>query len=157
MRLLRATLGLVGALSFGAVRVAVAQPAAPHGPPQMLHPAAGKQDCLSCHGRGANEHITSVPAGHSYGNGACGMCHKPIAAVPKAVGHALDDAHADCRKCHVQAADGVAPAPGAAPAPPASHATFHVSTCRLCHATAPTGVTAPQPGTTGGTDGAGAH
>lgn len=136
MRLLRATLGLAAALSLGGVRVAVGQQAAPHRPPQMLHPAAGKQDCLSCHGRGANEHITSVPAGHSYGNAACGMCHKPIAATPPAAKHALDDAHADCRKCHQQAVEGAAPAPQgapAAPAPPASHANFHVSTCRLCH------------------------
>ncbi|MGA2384296.1 MAG: hypothetical protein ABSG61_12775 [Gemmatimonadales bacterium] len=146
MRLLRAALGLAAALSLGAVRPAAAQPAAPRRPPQMLHPAVGKQDCLSCHGRGATEHITSVPAGHSYGNGACGMCHKPIAATPKSVPHPLDDAHADCRKCHVQAAEGATPAPGAAPSPPLSHATFHVSTCRLCHEAAPAGPT-------GGADG----
>jgi len=141
MRLLRAALGLAAALSLGALRPAFSQPAAPQRPPQMLHPAAGKQDCLSCHGRGAAEHITSVPAGHSYGNGACGMCHKPIAATPKGVPHALDDAHADCRKCHAQAADGAAAAPGSAPAPPPSHATFHVSTCRLCHEAASAGGT----------------
>ena len=148
MRLLRAGFGLAAALSLGAVRPAASQQAPPHRPPAMLHPAAGKQDCLSCHGRGANEHITSVPAGHSYGNGACAMCHKPIAATPKGVPHPLDDAHADCRHCHVQAAEGATPAPApqgapAAPAPPPSHATFHVSTCRLCHeagtASAPTG------------------
>ena len=133
MRLVRAALALVAILGLAGVRTATAQQAAPRRPPQMLHPAAGKQDCLSCHGRGANEHITSVPAGHSYGNGACGMCHKPIAAAPKAIAHAVDDAHADCRKCHAQAAEGAAPASGAAPAPPASHAAFHVSTCRLCH------------------------
>jgi hypothetical protein len=133
MRLPRAALGLVAALSIVCFRTAAAQQAAPRRPPQMLHPAAGKQDCLSCHGRGANAHITSVPAGHSYGNAACGMCHKPIAATPKAVAHALDDAHANCRQCHVQAAEGAAPAPGAAPSPPASHASFDVSTCRLCH------------------------
>ena len=115
MRLLRAVLGLAAALSLGAVRPAASQQAPPHGPPPMLHPAAGKQDCLSCHGRGANEHITSVPAGHSYGNGACAMCHKPIAATPKSVPHPLDDAHADCRKCHVQAAEGATPGAGGRP------------------------------------------
>jgi hypothetical protein len=145
MSLVRATLTLVALASLGVVRSAPAQQAAPRRPPQMLHPAAGKTDCLSCHGRGANEHITSVPAGHSYGNGACGMCHKPIAAVPKGVAHALDDAHADCRKCHAQAAEGAAPAaPGTAPASPATHTAFHVSTCRLCHQAA-----AAQPATPG--------
>jgi hypothetical protein len=144
MRLLRATLGLVAALSVGGAGAAAGQQAAPHGPPQMLHPATGKQDCLSCHGRGANEHITSVPAGHSYGNAACGMCHKPSAVVPPASKHAFDDAHADCRSCHAQAAAGTAGAaapagPPAAPAPPASHAGFHVSTCRLCHEAGPAG------------------
>jgi hypothetical protein len=128
---------------------ASAQQAAPRRPPQMLHPAAGKQDCLGCHGRGANEHITSVPAAHSYGNGACGMCHKPIAAVPKAIPHEVGDTHADCRKCHAQAAEGAAPTPaaaGTAPSPPASHATFHVSTCLLCHQSA---AKPPAPGSGG--------
>ena len=152
MRLPGAALGLLAALSFVAAGRAAAQQA-PHRPPQMLHPAAGKQDCLSCHGRGANEHITSVPAAHSYGNGACGMCHKPITATPPAAKHALDEAHADCRKCHAQAAEGAAPAPQsgaahAAPASPESHANFHVSTCRLCHEAA------PQPAPGGGANGA---
>lgn len=156
MRLLRATLGLAAALSLGGVRVAVCQQAAPPRPPQMLHPAAGKQDCLSCHGRGANEHITSVPAGHSYGNAACGMCHKPIAATPPAAKHALDDAHADCRKCHQPAVEGAAPTPApqgapTAPSPPPSHAKFDASTCRLCHAPA------SPAGPAGGADGARAH
>ncbi len=140
MRLLRAALGLAAALSLGGFRVAVGQQAAPHGPPPMLHPVAGKQDCLSCHGTGANAHIVSVPASHHFANGACGMCHKPIAATPPAAKHALDDTHANCRACHVPAVEGATPAPGAAPAPPASHATFDVSTCRLCHeAAAPAG------------------
>ncbi len=147
MRLLRAALVVSAALALGGVRAAAAQQAAPRRPPQMLHPAAGKQDCLSCHGRGANEHITSVPEAHKYANGACAMCHKPIAATPTVPKHALDDEHGDCRKCHQQAAEGATPAPGAAPAPPASHASFHVSTCKLCHAPA-----AGPPGGAGGGD-----
>jgi cytochrome c554/c'-like protein len=120
--------------------------AVPHAPPKMLHPVAGKQDCLSCHGAGANAHVTSVPASHHFANAACGMCHKPIAETPPAIRHAVDEAHTECRKCHVQAAEGAAPAgaapataappppaPGAAPAPPASHASFDGATCRLCH------------------------
>jgi hypothetical protein len=112
-------------------------------PPRMLHPAAGKQDCLSCHGHGANEHITSMPAAHSYGNGACAMCHRPIAATPKDIPHEVGEARADCRRCHAQAVERVTPAPGAGQAPPASHAAFHVSTCVLCHQRA---APAPAPG-----------
>ncbi len=134
MHMVRAALALATVASLVGARTASAQQAAPPRPPQMLHPAAGKADCLSCHGKGANEHITSVPDSHRYGNGACGMCHKPIAATPPAAKHALDEAHADCRHCHALAAEGAAPAaPGTAPASPASHAKFHASTCRLCH------------------------
>jgi hypothetical protein len=145
MSLVRAAVTLAALASLAGVGVAPAQQAAPKRPPQMLHPVAGKADCLSCHGKGANEHITSVPAAHTFANGACGMCHKPIAAAPKTILHAVDDAHADCRTCHPQAAEGApAPAPTpqgapAAPAPPASHANFHGSTCRLCHQPAAAG------------------
>jgi hypothetical protein len=135
MRLVRAALAFAALTGMVGVSTAPAQQAA-RTPPRMLHPATGKQDCLSCHGRGANEHITSVPAAHSYGNGACAMCHRPIAAAPKDIPHEVGEARADCRKCHAQAAEGAAPAPGAATAPPASHAAFHVSTCGLCHQSA---------------------
>jgi hypothetical protein len=132
MRSLRAVLALGVCCGWLGVSGLRAQQA-PRTPPRMLHPAAGKQDCLSCHGRGANEHITSVPASHSYGNGACAMCHKPIAEVPKDIPHEVGEARADCRRCHVQGA-----AAGAAPAvsPPSSHEHFDVSTCRLCHQSA---------------------
>lgn len=152
MNLVRIAVALAAVAGVCGVAPASAQQATPRRPPQMLHPAAGKQDCLGCHGRGANEHITSVPAGHSYGNGACGMCHKPIAAVPKTTPHEVSDTHADCRKCHVQAAEGAAAAPpasGTAPSPPATHATFHVSTCLLCHQSA----AAPAGGSPPGADG----
>lgn len=142
MSLVRAALTFAVLAGVAGVSSARAQQPA-RTPPRMLHPAAGKQDCLSCHGRGANEHITSVPAGHSYGNGACAMCHHPIAASPKDIPHEVGEARADCRKCHAQAAEGAAPAPGAAASPPASHAAFHVSTCRLCHQSA--AATQPKP------------
>lgn len=123
-----ALLGVVAGSSL-----ALAQ-AAPRTPPKMLHPAAGRQECLSCHGAGANAHVISVPASHRFANAACGMCHKPIAETPPAIKHAVDEAHAQCRTCHVQAGAAVAaPAPGAAPAPPASHAAFDGATCRMCH------------------------
>ena len=127
--------------------MALAQ-AAPHTPPRMLHPAAGRQDCLGCHGAGANAHVISVPATHRFANAACGMCHKPAAVMPPAIKHAADEAHAQCRTCHVQADTtqaAAAPAPGAAPSPPASHAAFDAATCRMCHEPA-----APAGGQTGG-------
>ncbi len=128
-----ALLGVVAGASSAAAQ------AAPRTPPRMLHPAAGKQDCLGCHGAGANAHVTSVPVSHHFANGACGMCHKPSAETPPAIRHALDDAHAQCRTCHVQAAEGATPAPGAAPSPPSSHAAFDGATCRLCHEPAAAG------------------
>ncbi len=128
MRPIRVALALGSLLWSGALSAAAQQ--APRTAPVMLHPAAGKQDCLSCHGRGANEHITSVPANHSYGNGACAMCHKPGAQAPRDVPHEVGEARADCRSCHVQ---GAAAGAATAASPPASHATFHVSTCLLCH------------------------
>jgi hypothetical protein len=138
MSMARFAFALAVVASFVGVRSALAQ--GPARPPQMLHPLAGKQDCLSCHGPGANAHIVSTPATHHFANGACGMCHKPSAVAPPAMKHAADDAHAECRKCHVQAAEGAAaPAPGAAPAPPASHARIDASVCRLCHEPAASG------------------
>jgi hypothetical protein len=132
MRPMHAALATVVLAAVAGVTTVMAQ-AAPKAPPRMLHPAAGKQECLSCHGVGANAHVVSVPAAHHFANAACGMCHKPIAEVPPNIKHALDPAHAECRHCHVQAAEGATPAPGAAPAPPASHATFDGATCRMCH------------------------
>jgi hypothetical protein len=128
----RAALAAAALVAFAGASSLSAQ-AAPRTPPRMLHPAAGKQDCLSCHAQGANAHITSVPASHHFANGACGMCHKPSAEAPPPIKHAVDAAHEQCRTCHVQAAEGAAPAAGAAPAPPASHEKFDASTCRLCH------------------------
>jgi len=95
--------------------------------PRMPHPAAGKEQCLTCHGAGANEHITAVPANHHYAATACAMCHRPADTMPPASSHAMDDAHVECATCHVAggaSADHV---------PPASHAGYHASICRNCH------------------------
>lgn len=111
--------------------VAAAQQAPRPQPPRMPHPAAGKEQCLTCHGAGANEHITSQPAAHSYAVTACAMCHRPAATMPPASAHAMDDAHTACATCHVAggaAADHV---------PPASHAGYHASICRQCHEARP--------------------
>ena len=145
MRMVRAVIALGVVTVLGGARLGFAQA---HTPPQMLHPVAGKTDCLSCHGPGANAHVITTPATHHFANGACGMCHKPGTATPPAIKHAADDAHANCRSCHVQPAAGgttsVAAPSGtpAAPAWPASHQPFDAATCRLCHepaAPAPSG------------------
>jgi len=96
-------------------------------PPRIPHAAAGKEQCLTCHGPGANEHITSQPAAHRYAATTCAMCHRPAETMPPAPTHAMDDAHAACASCHV--ADGAA----AEHVPPTSHASYHASICRDCH------------------------
>lgn len=99
----------------------------PAGPPRMPHAAAGKDQCLTCHAAGANEHITSAPATHRYPATMCARCHRPAETMPPTARHAMDDAHATCATCHV--AGGTA----AEHLPPASHAAYHPSICRACH------------------------
>lgn len=128
MNRLRIMLGLTAlALTVGAGVAHGQQATQRPAPPRMLHPAAGKADCLSCHGPGANQHIKSTPAAHRYQNAACAMCHRPVETAPPASRHVFDDAHAACRTCHV------ADSPSGAKAPPAWHETFDVSICQMCH------------------------
>ena len=130
MDLKRSALALA-LVTFGVVDLARAQQASPaRRAPQMLHPAAGKEACLDCHRPGANEHIKSTPANHSFANLACPMCHRAGPAQPPNIPHETGEAFADCRMCH--AADG----PPGIPVPPESHAGFHVSICRTCHTAA---------------------
>jgi hypothetical protein len=117
------TLALVGAGAAAAQQAAPARTP----PPRMLHAAAGKTECLTCHGPGANEHIKSAPAAHKFGNQACPMCHRPSEHVPPTAAHAFTEATASCRTCHV------ANSPAGAKAPPASHENFHISICPICH------------------------
>lgn len=128
MALIRTALALAAlALTAGAGAAGAQQPAQSRTPPRMPHLAAGKEECLTCHGPGANEHIRSAPPNHEYGSGACPMCHRPSEAAPPGIPHALGDAFANCLVCHV------ANSPLGAPAPPTSHDNFHSSICLLCH------------------------
>lgn len=128
MKLTRTALALAAiALAFGARAATAQQAGQARTPPRMLHPSAGKEQCLTCHGPGANEHIKSTPAGHQFGNQACPMCHRPAETSPPNAVHAFGDAFADCRMCHV------ANSPAGAKAPPASHESFHLSICPICH------------------------
>jgi hypothetical protein len=121
---------LVFALASG---VASAQQPAQQGPPRMPHPAAGKEQCLTCHARteNANPNIKPVPASHNFPVTACAMCHRPVEHAPPNIPHATTEAFAQCRTCHV------ANSPMGAPAPPASHASWNVAICALCHTAAP--------------------
>jgi hypothetical protein len=106
------------------------QPAAApaqQGPPRMPHPAAGKEQCTTCHASAANANIRSMPTTHNFPVTACAMCHRPVDKAPPAVPHALSEAFAQCKTCHV------ANSPMGAPAPPASHANWNVAICQLCH------------------------
>lgn len=96
-------------------------------PPQPLHQLAGKQECLSCHGRGANERITSIPADHRFQNAMCPACHVPVETAPPRIPHPVGPRFPSCDMCHMP--NSLANAP----APPASHRGFHASICRLCH------------------------
>ncbi len=110
--------------------VANAQQAAQQGPPRMPHPAAGKEQCLTCHARTtppANANINVVPANHNFPVTACAMCHRPVENAPPAIPHATTEAFAQCKTCHV------ANSPMGAPAPPASHANYNIAICGMCH------------------------
>ncbi len=122
--------GFIALLFAVASGVASAQqPAAPAGPPRMPHPAAGKEQCLTCHARTtpANPNIKQVPATHNFPVTACAMCHRPVDTAPPAIPHAVSEAFAQCRTCHV------ANSPMGAPAVPASHANWNLAICQLCH------------------------
>lgn len=116
------------ALSLALVSgVASAQQAA--APPRMAHPAAGKEQCLTCHARteNANPNIKVVPASHNFPVTACAMCHQAPEHAPPQIPHATTEAFAQCRTCHV------ANSPMGAPAPPANHANWNIAICGMCH------------------------
>jgi hypothetical protein len=102
-------------------------------PPQMPHPAAGKEQCLTCHARteNANPNIKPVPASHNFPVTACAMCHHAVQNAPPNIPHATTEAFQQCRTCHV------ANSPMGAPAPPASHTNWNVAICGMCHTPRP--------------------
>ena len=121
------TAAVLAALTLALAGAAAAQAASQKPAPRTPHPVAGRAECLSCHGPGAKEHVTSVPAAHRYGNAACAACHRPAATMPPHSTHAMDAAHTRCAVCHV------ANSRVNAKAPPASHAAYDGSTCVMCH------------------------
>lgn len=132
MRLIR-TVAALTALTLTGAGAAMAQAASRPPASRTPHAVAGKADCLSCHGPGANEHITSVPAAHRFANPTCATCHRPADTMPPNLRHAMDAAHARCAVCHVAGSPT-----GAKPAPD-SHASYHGSLCQMCHLRAPPG------------------
>ncbi len=121
------TAAVLAALTLAGAGAATAQGGAAKPAPRTPHALAGKADCLSCHGQGANTHVTSVPAAHKYANGACAACHRVAATLPPSSTHAMDAAHTRCAVCHV-ANNRVN-----AKTPPQSHAAYDASTCSVCH------------------------
>lgn len=93
------------------------------------HRTLNKENCLSCHGIGANEHVSDVPAtDHDFTNATCLRCHRLAATMPSRSQHPFDAAHARCAACHF-AGNTV----GAQPTPATTHARYHTSTCVMCH------------------------
>jgi len=122
-----AALTLVGA--GGLMAQQTPRPRAPRTP----HATAGKEECLTCHGPAAREHVTSIPEGHNYENRRCLGCHRLTATLPPSSQHESDARHARCAACHREGG------PAGAKPTPASHASYDASLCSLCHASAPAG------------------
>lgn len=91
------------------------------------HPIAEKafQECTACHGAGQ---MKPFPANHaSFTNDGCTICHQPAGAggLAAAIPHTIEkDMYRDCTTCH-----GV----GQIRPFPASHVSFAVDGCTLCH------------------------
>lgn len=126
------TAAVLAALMLAGAGAATAQATAKRAA-RTPHALAGRTECLSCHGQGANQHVKSVPATHRYANAACATCHRVAGTLPPGSNHAMDAAHTRCAVCHV-ANNRVN-----AKAPPASHAAYDTSTCKMCHETAAKG------------------
>jgi len=127
MKLIR-TMALLTAVTLTGAGAAMAQAAASRPtPPRTPHPTAGKADCLSCHAPSASAEVRKTPAMHHYASPACLGCHRLAAVMPTGSKHAMDAAHARCAVCHV------AGSPTHAAPPPVSHASYHASTCQVCH------------------------
>ena len=126
MKLIRTGFATLALVLMGSQ--AYAQQAAP---PRMLHAAAGKEACLTCHAANANANIKSQPAAHAFPVTACAMCHQPYPKASPAIPHGVTEAFAQCRTCHV------ANSPMGAPAPPAVHANGNVAICQMCHTARP--------------------
>lgn len=123
------TLAVLFALVACGTAVAMAQ-AAPARPQvsRTPHRTLGKTDCLSCHGIGANEHVSDVPATeHNFTNATCMRCHRAAATMPSRSQHEFDNQHARCQACHV-AGNTVNAQPT-----PANHTRYDRSTCIMCH------------------------
>lgn len=122
------TIAILTAFTLAGAGAALAQAAATRpAPSRTPHPVAGRAECLTCHGPGSTEHVTSVPATHRFANAVCATCHRPADTMPPGSAHALDGAHARCSVCHV------AGSPTHAKPLPASHAAYHASVCQMCH------------------------
>lgn len=118
----------LAALALLGADAAAAQAAARPQLPRTPHRTLNREDCLSCHAVGANEHVKPVPATeHNYTNATSLRCHRLAETMPPRSQHQFDAAHERCAVCHV-AGNSV----GAQPTPE-NHARRHISICTVCH------------------------
>lgn len=126
---------LVSTIGFALAALVVASPASaqapgPKKPPVMTHDAAGRDQCLMCHG-GSMEGIKGVPKDHQgRTNTMCVMCHAKDSPMQTAAAPAMAHAVAgkeQCMMCHGGAMEGIKAAP-------ASHKGWDVKNCTVCHA-----------------------
>jgi len=100
-------------------------------PKPISHATEGRAQCMMCHKAGAMEAVPDAPADHADRPvETCLYCHatdSPIlTADPPVISHTLEG-RAQCMMCHK------AGAMEAVPDAPASHASFDVKYCTLCH------------------------
>jgi len=128
MRLAR-VLAVLAALVLVGAAAATAQDSTATGPraSRTPHRTLNKEDCLGCHRQGNTQHVTAVPAAHTYTNERCMRCHRAAAAMPSRSEHAFDARHARCAECHVAGnTEHAQPIP-------ASHRGYAASHCVMCH------------------------
>lgn len=104
-------------------------------PAPVPHDLAGRADCLMCHGVGAMDAVTEVPASHAErASETCLWCHatdSPLLTVdPAQIPHGVAGRD-DCLMCHaVGAMEPVTDVP-------ANHEGRESIHCRMCHHPAP--------------------
>ena len=90
--------------------------------PGILHPVAGREECLECHGEGGAAQFP-YDTHHTFVESQCRTCHAPEDAVAMDVSHTVER-RGDCLMCH---------GPVSIVPFPASHAGRENGVCQLCH------------------------
>lgn len=113
---------VIGVVLLVVLLVPMAVLAAPAGQPQIPHPLAGHEDCLSCHATGVGG-APAVPADHSgRTNATCTGCHT-VAASAEATATATETAAATATETAAATATETAAATATAAATETAAAT----------------------------------